>query len=382
MGGRVNVRKRMGTQRKRLSKTVAQQQYEQTASGRIYVRRDTNGEADDKPKKKSFFSDMSMASVIAGSLAAVTSLLLSSQIGITGSIIGVAVGGAVSTFCTQLYKAFLSRGAEKIHDAYSSDQGPDNANTGTGEDAGQTTVMADDQAARYETTVIPNNRAARRGTATNDEAAALEQLGAPSQTNEVAREEAVYSRRNFASSPTARKAAEHRRKRAQRTKVTRGVIVVSIISALVGVAVYAGIVNLATSGQGIGTLTNSTAADSSTTETTTTDSSQTSSTAKPSGTSGSNVTSNGSSTDSGTSTNSGSSDSSSTTSGSTSGSSSSTDSSSSTGSSTGSTSGSSGSTDSGTGSGSSSSTGTSSGTGSTDTGTTSGGTSTSTGSSS
>ena len=45
--------------------------------------------------KSRLFDDLSIAQVAAGALAAVTSMLLASQIGIYGSVIGVGVGSGV-----------------------------------------------------------------------------------------------------------------------------------------------------------------------------------------------------------------------------------------------------------------------------------------------
>lgn len=53
---------------------------------------------------KGLFEGLSVSQVTAGALAAVTSMLLSAQIGIAGSVIGVAVGSVVSTVSSQLYK--------------------------------------------------------------------------------------------------------------------------------------------------------------------------------------------------------------------------------------------------------------------------------------
>lgn len=49
-----------------------------------------------KGKLGGLFDDLSIAQVVAGAFAAVTSMLLASQIGIYGSAIGVGVGSVVS----------------------------------------------------------------------------------------------------------------------------------------------------------------------------------------------------------------------------------------------------------------------------------------------
>ena len=70
---------------------------------------------------KGLFEGLSVSQVTAGALAAVTSMLLSAQIGIAGSVIGVAVGSVVSTVSSQLYKKFLAGSAEKLRGFASSD---------------------------------------------------------------------------------------------------------------------------------------------------------------------------------------------------------------------------------------------------------------------
>lgn len=65
-------------------------------------------------KKRRLFEDISIVQVTATALAAVTSMLLSSYIGIAGSVIGVAVASVVSTTAASLYKHFLKESTEKI----------------------------------------------------------------------------------------------------------------------------------------------------------------------------------------------------------------------------------------------------------------------------
>ena len=69
-----------------------------------------------KAKRGRLFDDLSVAQVVAGALAAVTSMLLASQIGIYGSVIGVGVGSVVSAVASQLYKKFFTASAEKLRE--------------------------------------------------------------------------------------------------------------------------------------------------------------------------------------------------------------------------------------------------------------------------
>lgn len=65
-------------------------------------------------EERKLFSDISAVQVVATALASVTSMLLASYIGIAGSIIGVGVASVVSTMAASLYKRFLADSAEKI----------------------------------------------------------------------------------------------------------------------------------------------------------------------------------------------------------------------------------------------------------------------------
>ena len=76
-------------------------------------------EAEEASKRKGLgglLEGLSVPQVAAGALAAVTSMLLSSKIGIAGSVIGVAVGSVVSTVASQVYKQFLQASADKLRE--------------------------------------------------------------------------------------------------------------------------------------------------------------------------------------------------------------------------------------------------------------------------
>lgn len=66
---------------------------------------------------RNFFKGISFSSICAGALAAVTSFLFSAKIGIAGSVIGVATGSIVSAVATQVYKNVLKASGEKIQNA-------------------------------------------------------------------------------------------------------------------------------------------------------------------------------------------------------------------------------------------------------------------------
>lgn len=82
---------------------------------------------------KGFFKDLSFAQLAAGALAAGTSFLLSSQIGIAGSLIGVVVGSVVSAVSTQVYKKAIASSA----DALKQSLGVDPHETAGGEDVSE-----------------------------------------------------------------------------------------------------------------------------------------------------------------------------------------------------------------------------------------------------
>lgn len=66
---------------------------------------------------KNFFKGISFTQVLAGSLAAVTSFLLASKIGIAGSVIGVAIGSIVSAVASQLYQNVIHASSRKLAEA-------------------------------------------------------------------------------------------------------------------------------------------------------------------------------------------------------------------------------------------------------------------------
>ncbi|RYN14303.1 hypothetical protein PG2006B_0782 [Bifidobacterium animalis subsp. animalis] len=83
---------------------------------------------------KNFFKGISFSQLLAGALAAVTSFLLSSKIGIAGSVIGVAVASIVSTAASQLYQNVIDASSKKLQDAAQQvGVAPSHANAHTGD---------------------------------------------------------------------------------------------------------------------------------------------------------------------------------------------------------------------------------------------------------
>ena len=82
----------------------------------------TTSNTDNDSDKAGLFDGISKAQVLAGALASVTSMLLSSKIGIAGSVIGVAVGSVVSTVASTVYKNILNNSANALKPACSGDR--------------------------------------------------------------------------------------------------------------------------------------------------------------------------------------------------------------------------------------------------------------------
>ena len=68
-------------------------------------------------KPHGIFDDFSFTAVAASALTAATSFLLTSKIGLAGSLIGAMVAAVISTVSTQVYKGMLTASAERIREA-------------------------------------------------------------------------------------------------------------------------------------------------------------------------------------------------------------------------------------------------------------------------
>ena len=214
-----------------------------------------------REKRGGLFDDLSVAQVAAGALAAVTSLLLSSQIGIAGSAIGVAVGSVVSTVSSQVYKKFIQRSADRLKDLASSDGAaepvpqPEHAPESRAVEG----LRPDDPfAPRRSPTPEVSSRRQARGKwgavpATVPAVADASSGRYSAREDERVRRASIEAPRSSATG--TRIAGERLRRqseRRKRTKITKGVIAVSVISALVAMLLSAGVVNLVTAGKGLG----------------------------------------------------------------------------------------------------------------------------------
>lgn len=229
---------------------------------------------------KGLFEGLSVSQVTAGALAAVTSMLLSAQIGIAGSVIGVAVGSVVSTVSSQLYKKFLAGSAEKLRGFASSDNAEGNAATNAA-----ATQSATQSFAHAQTTVMPITRAPFEsaettmlpsvGTATRafNEAAVPSTNSAETSVlsaDQIVGADAHDMRSNQAAqgtqsnTPRINSATGHTGNASHATGVVeieaqkqktmqRRVLAVSVASSLAAILLFAGLVLMFTGGEGIGT---------------------------------------------------------------------------------------------------------------------------------
>lgn len=189
---------------------------------------------------RNFFKGLSVTQLSAGALAAVTSFLLSAKIGIAGSVIGVAVGSIVSAVASQIYQNVLKASSEKLQNAvpFHATDGADGADGTDGETAAST----DDATTRLDAVAE----------STAESMASTQTMPA---TGRVVRGSASVSRRDGVSSRAAevgrnRSGVNRQRGTAASTKAKRVAILVAIGSALVAVAVTAGIILAVTQGQG------------------------------------------------------------------------------------------------------------------------------------
>lgn len=229
---------------------------------------------------KGLFEGLSVSQVTAGALAAVTSMLLSAQIGIAGSVIGVAVGSVVSTVSSQLYKKFLAGSAEKLRGFASSDNEEENAaaNAVAAQNATQSFAHA-------QTTVMPITRVPFESAETTTlpsvdmAACAFNEAAVPSANSaeisvlsagQIIGVDAHDMRGSQAAqgtqsnTPRINSAAGHTGNASHATGVVeieaqkqktmqRRVLAVSVASSLAAILLFAGLVLMFTGGEGIGT---------------------------------------------------------------------------------------------------------------------------------
>ncbi len=187
------------------------------------VGKDDAGMGADRPaflkRIGNLFGDLTFSQVAAGALAAVTSMLLASSVGIAGSLIGAAVGSVVATVSSQVYRRFLNASAEKLH-------GVASGSAETAEDAGGPSSAADDSSlSASETVALP---AVARVPVSN-----TPRLGDFSATASAA-------------------VIDARAQRVRKARLQRRVVACSAVSALIAVALTAAAIGWLTAGEGLG----------------------------------------------------------------------------------------------------------------------------------
>lgn len=194
---------------------------------------------------KNFFKGISFSSIFAGALAAVTSFLLSAKIGIAGSVIGVAAGSIVSAVATQVYKNVLKASGEKLQSAVpfvANDK-----NEGEGEEAkdknenagNKTTVIAPAQSEGERTTLLSAGDGDETTTMTATSGRIISSVQAEGRESHMLPDNSTGKRRTSFNAWLHGKYAP---------------IVIAIVSALVGVAVSAGLILAFTGGHGTDTV--------------------------------------------------------------------------------------------------------------------------------
>ena len=202
-----------------------------------------------------FFKGLSMSQIVAGSLAAVTSFLLSAKIGIAGSVIGAAASYVISTVASNLYKNVLEASGEKLQSVTGGgDAKPDDdaSNTSDGASEGPS-----DESSEVSNDSASADESGKSSPA--DGTQALDAVGDGERTTVLSGVGAAVPR--TARSGSAGRDASGvytveglRRSRARRISPKRMAIIVSLVSGLLGVAVTAGVVMLFTQGQGTDTV--------------------------------------------------------------------------------------------------------------------------------
>ena len=228
---------------------------------------------------KKFFEGLSISSIVAGALAAVTSFLLASKIGIAGSVIGAAASYIVSAVATNIYQNVLQASGEKLQSVGSTDddaaehgESDDGSNesshasetklpaaSGDAADAQQSDDI--DRPARVEAAASENPEntmvaaAAAGETTTSLGTASTPATRATTTTLSTASAPAASRRtpREIVSRPTAQRSRHTysvKELRASRRNPKRTAVIVTVVSGLLAVAVTAGIVLLITQGNG------------------------------------------------------------------------------------------------------------------------------------
>ena len=205
---------------------------------------------------KNFFKGISFSSIFAGALAAVTSFLLSAKIGIAGSVIGVAAGSIVSAVATQVYKNVLKASGEKLQNAVpfvaNDKDGTDGAGK-SGDDA--TTVIAPAESEGEQTKTLSAEESDETTVMTSVDGDTTTAM--PATSGRVISSAQAGGRESNMLPDNAGGSIQHAGRRASFDAWLHGKrapIVIAIVSALIGVAVSAGLILAFTGGHGTDTV--------------------------------------------------------------------------------------------------------------------------------
>ena len=205
---------------------------------------------------KNFFKGISFSSIFAGALAAVTSFLLSAKIGIAGSVIGVAAGSIVSAVATQVYKNVLKASGEKLQNAVpfvtNDKDGTDGAGK-SGDDA--TTVIAPAESEGEQTKTLSAEKSDETTVMTSVDGDTTTAM--PATSGRVISSAQAGGRESNMLPDNAGGSIQHAGRRASFDAWLHGKrapIVIAIVSALIGVAVSAGLILAFTGGHGTDTV--------------------------------------------------------------------------------------------------------------------------------
>ena len=194
-------------------------------------------------KRPAVFKDLSMAQVIAGALASVTSMLLTEQIGIAGGIIGVIVSSVAYTVTAKVYGNMLASSGEKLRDHLGSDVTERISPTTPAHEACRTESAGGTRLMPRPANAEPGTRRhAVRGTDPRAEATRRVALDSEQSLDLTAEGGRIAP-------PALRAQAADKRQAETRKKV----IIVSVVAALAAMAVSALLVTALTAGNGLGT---------------------------------------------------------------------------------------------------------------------------------
>ncbi|OZG58213.1 hypothetical protein BMYO_1736 [Bifidobacterium myosotis] len=214
---------------------------------------------------KKFFQGLSLSSIVAGTLAAITSFLLAAKIGVAGSVIGAATSYIVSVVATNIYQNVIRASTEKLQsvgtDGDPGDGDPDGDSPADGSTDDTATAAESSASGSSPDGPVTENATDRSAAGSGSNATQLAASGESRSTVSAADlpgtgRTAVRRPREIISNRAAGRTysvAELRRARKPRN-VKRTAVIVTLVSGLLTVAVSAGVVMLLTRGQGTDTV--------------------------------------------------------------------------------------------------------------------------------